>query len=290
MLLGVAVHRLWPEDSESLGGSVANARLAERLGFDHVIAGSHVLRGSVGLSLDPVVLLSAVAGATSRIRMVSSVLIAPLYHPVVVAHQAASLDLLSDGRFVLGVGTGWDAEEFRALGVPFSERGRRTNEALAAVRELWQGTSPSGKLGVPPVTPGGPPVWVGGSSDPAFRRALRFGQAWYGSGDPASVTAARSRIGELAEDVGRDPASLGTTVVAFLVPPGFRQVGPSPGRLLGGVRPTPGSVLDELQQLRETGVTACSLWSPVDAEALPDVMAWAAEELLPKVTPAEGVA
>lgn len=276
MQIGFAPHRLWPTDPADLTAVLDTARLVERLGFDHVIAGTHLLAGDLGLSPDPLVMLSAVAGATSRIRVATSILTAPLYQPIVVAHQAATLDALSGGRFVLGVGTGWDRDEFDAVGVPFAERGKRTDESLATLRALWRGESDR-SLGMPPRTPDGPPVWIGGSSDAAFRRALRFGTAWHGSGDPEAVTAVGARIAQLAEGTDRDPATLDLTVVAMLVPPGFELAGRSPGRLLGGDRPSRESIVDELGRLEEAGVGTCSLWAPVDSAALPDVLEWAAE-------------
>lgn len=156
MRLGVAPHRLWPAHEDELDGALETARTAEELGFDHLIASSHLLAGAVGVTPDPLVLLSAVAGATTRIRLVTSVLILPLYQPVVVAHQTATLDRLSGGRFTLGVGTGWDTAEFAAAGVPFTGRGRRADEQLDTVRTLWRDEGEV-RLGVRPRTPGGRP-------------------------------------------------------------------------------------------------------------------------------------
>ena len=278
MHIGFAPHRLWPTDPADLADVLETARLIEHLGFGHVIAGTHLLAGDLGLSPDPMVLLSAVAGATSRVRVASSILIAPLYEPVVVAHQAATLDALSGGRFVLGVGTGWDRAEFDAVGVPFAERGKRTDAALATLRALWRGESEL-SLGMPPSTPGGPPVWVGGASDAAFRRALRFGDGLARLRRPgrrrrgpcphrAARRGHRPRPGHPRADRRRhaDPARL-------------RAVRQVPGRLLGGGQPSRESVVDELGRLAEAGVSTCSLWAPVDAAALPDVLAWAAELL-----------
>ena len=276
MHLGFAPHRLWPTAPADLADVLDTARLIENLGFDHVIAGHHLLAGDLGLSPDPLVLLSAVAGATTRVRVASSILIAPLYDPLVAAHQAATLDALSDGRFVLGVGTGWDRAEFAAVGIPFEERGKRTDAGLAAMRALWRGESEH-SLGMAPGTPDGPPIWIGGTSDAALRRALRFGTAWHGSGDPETVAATRTRIAHLAESTDRDPSTLDLTTVAMLLPPGFELSGKSPGPLLGGDRPSRESVVDELGRLSDAGVGSCSLWAPVDAAALPDVLAWAAE-------------
>jgi probable F420-dependent oxidoreductase len=282
MRLGVAPHRLWPAHEDELDGVLEIARTAEELGFDHLIASSHLLAGAVGVTPDPLVLLSAVAGATTRIGLVTSVLILPLYNPVVVAHQTATLDRLSGGRFTLGVGTGWDTAEFEAAGVPFAGRGRRADEQLDAVRKLWRDEAEV-RLGVRPRTPGGPPVWVGGHSDAALRRALRYGDAWHGSGlDAAGLTEVRARLVELGEEAGRDPATpLELTAGLMLVPPGFEAVVQPPGRHpLGGADPSAERVREELRRLADAGLTACSLWLPVATEALTDALGWVAEEIL----------
>jgi probable F420-dependent oxidoreductase len=282
MHLGVAPHRLWPEQDSDLQGVLETAQTAEHLGFHHIIAGSHVLTTDLGVTLDPLVLLSAVAGATSRIRIATSVLILPLYNPVILAHQAASLDFLSDGRFVLGVGTGWDADEFTAVGAPFGERGKRTDEHLAVIKALWRQEFRGARLGISPRTPGGPPIWVGGHSDAALRRALRFADGWHGSGaDPAAVAGVRKRLAGLAEPIGRDPATLALTLGSFLIPPGFRQAGQVPGHPLGGTRPSVHSVTEDLGLLKEAGLTTCSLWLPIAAPAMPDALAWISENIMP---------
>ncbi|MET7687380.1 TIGR03619 family F420-dependent LLM class oxidoreductase [Streptomyces sp. NPDC005483] len=283
MRLGVAPHRLWPAHEAELDGVLETARTAEELGFDHLIASSHLLAGAVGVTPDPLVLLSAVAGATTRIGLVTSVLILPLYNPVVVAHQAATLDRLSGGRFTLGVGTGWDIAEFDAAGVPFARRGRRADEQLDVVRKLWRGEDDEVRLGVRPRTPQGPPVWVGGHSDAALRRALRYGDAWHGSGlDAAGLAEVRGRLAVLGEESGRDPATpLELTAGQVLVPPGFEAAVRLPGRRpLGGAEASAERVREELGQLADAGLTACSLWLPVATEALPDALGWVAEEIL----------
>ncbi|MFJ4205157.1 TIGR03619 family F420-dependent LLM class oxidoreductase [Streptomyces sviceus] len=282
MRLGVAPHRLWPAHEDELEGVLDFARTAEELGFDHLIASSHLLAGSVGVTPDPLVLLSAVAGATTRIGLVTSVLILPLYNPVVVAHQTATLDRLSGGRFTLGVGTGWDTAEFEAAGVPFAGRGRRADEQLYVVRKLWRDEADV-RLGVLPRTPGGPPVWVGGHSDAALRRALRYGDAWHGFGlDAAGLTAVRGRLAELGEEAGRDPATpLELTAGLMLVPPGFETAVQPPGRHpLGGADASAERMREELRRLADVGLTACSLWLPVATEALTDALGWVAEEIL----------
>ncbi|MEU0413825.1 TIGR03619 family F420-dependent LLM class oxidoreductase [Streptomyces griseorubiginosus] len=267
---------------DEIDGVLETDRTAEELGFDHVIASSHLPAGAAGgVTPDPVVLLSAVAGATSRIGLVTSVLILPLYHPVVVAHRAATLDRLSGGRLTLGVGTGWDTAEFDAAGVPFAGRGRRADEQLEVVRALWRDEAEV-RLGVRPRRPGGPPVWVGGHSDAALRRALRYGDAWHGFGtDAAELAEVRGRLAVLGEEAGRVPAiPLELTAGLALVPPGFEAAVRPPGRPLGGAEPSAERVREELGELAETGLTACSLWLPVATEALPDALGWVAQEVL----------
>ncbi|MFD3497251.1 LLM class flavin-dependent oxidoreductase [Streptomyces sp. NPDC058676] len=283
MRIGVAPHRLWPAGEGELDGVLETARRAEELGFDHVVASSHLLAGNLGVTPDPLVLLSAVAGATTRIGLVTSVLILPLYNPVVVAHQTATLDRLSRGRFTLGIGTGWDAEEFAAAGVAFAGRGRRADEQLDLVRRLWRGGEGQPRLGVRPRTGGGPGVWVGGHSDAALRRALRYGDAWHGAGlEAAGLVEVRDRLAVLGEEAGRDPAMppLELTAGQFLLPPGFAAAVPPPGRPLGGADATAESVREELCQLAAAGLAACSLWLPVATDALPDALAWVADEVV----------
>jgi probable F420-dependent oxidoreductase len=270
------------------------ARKAEHLGFHYVLMSGHVLENRNGSAMDPLVMLSAVAGATSRIGLATSVLVAPYYHPVVLANQTATLDVLSNGRFVLGVGTGWNPDEFEALGVPLSQRGARTDEYLQVMKALWSGapTNHEGRFtllrqavgGVLPRTSGGPPVWVGGHSDAALRRALRFADGWHGGGiDHSGVAEVRSRLAVLGEEMGRDPATLQLTAVCFLTPPGFDQDRPAPGRLLGGPKPTAASVLDEIGLLQEAGISMCSLWMPLAGPQLTDALDWIAEEIMPRL-------
>lgn len=293
MQLGVAIQPVGPDGDGSL--TARNSELAERLGFDHLIMGSRVLDTSIGSAMDPIVLASLISGATSRIKIVTSVLVLPFRNPVILANQVASLDAVSQGRFVLGVGTGWDEKEFETTGIPHRERGARTSEHLDVLKTLWshrpadyEGKFTSFKqatLGVAPHTPGGPPVWVGGLSDAALLRALRFGEAWHGSGaDAPTVSKIRLRLQALSGRVGRDHTTLRLTNVGFLTPPGVPPALRWPGRLLGGPVPTRDSVLEELGLLAQAGISSMSLWMPVAAQAIPDALAWVAEEILPAVT------
>jgi alkanesulfonate monooxygenase SsuD/methylene tetrahydromethanopterin reductase-like flavin-dependent oxidoreductase (luciferase family) len=222
------------------------------------------------------------------------VLAAPYYPALVLANQAATLDVLSGGRLILGVGTGWNPQEFGAVGVPIWERGARTDDHLSAARTLWSQrpanydgrftTLRAAHLGVPPVTSGGPPVWVGGHSNAALRRALHLGDGWYGTGlSAAELTDVRRRLRELAGGEG-NAERLTLACAVFLTPPGFAAAVPSPGRPLGGAAPTAASVVDELGQLAEAGLTACTAWLPVAAGHMEKAMEWIAAEVMPQLT------
>jgi len=289
--LGVSLQPRWPLDD---GAAVLRAaRHAEELGFDHVAVGNRLLDSGLGLDNDPLVLLSAIAGATTRLRLLTSVLVTPYYPALVLANQAATLDVVSGGRLILGVGTGWNPAEFDAVGVPIRERGARTDDHLAAAKALWSGepadfdgrftTFREAKLGVPPVTPGGPPIWVGGSSDAALRRTLRFGAGWFGTDtDVAQVHDVRRRLRALAE-APADAERLTLAAAGFLTPPGIAQAVAVPGRPLGGDAPSAASVVDELGRLAEAGLTACTLWLPIAAEHLEKAMDWIATEVAPQL-------
>lgn len=289
--LGVSLQPRWPLDD---GAAALRAAVhAEEQGFDHVAVGNRLLDSGFGLDTDPFVLLSAVAGATTRLRLLTSVLVAPYYPALLLANQAATLDVVSGGRLLLGVGTGWNPGEFDAAGVPLRERGARTDDHLAAAKALWTRrpadfdgpftTLRAASLGVPPVTPGGPPVWVGGHSDVALRRALRFGDGWYGSGaDAEEVTGVRRRLRELAADPA-DADRLTLASMEFLTPPGVPALISPPGRPLGGPSPTGASVADDLGRLAEAGLTACTLWLPVAADHVEKATDWIAAEVMPRL-------
>lgn len=139
---------------------------------------------------DPLFVFQAAAGSTETLRFCTGVLILPQRPVLLTAKEVLSLDHLTTGRFELGVGSGWSWEEYAALGVPFAERGKRMDEYLEVLRLVWteERASYDGRfvsfdglvLNPKPVTPGGPPVIVGGDSAPAMRRAARAGDGWYG--------------------------------------------------------------------------------------------------------------
>jgi probable F420-dependent oxidoreductase len=165
----------------------ARIQRIEALGFDSAWVGDHVSFHTP--TLDSLTVLGFVAALTSRIRFGPCVYLLALRHPTVTAKAAATLDVLSGGRLVLGVGVGGEfPKEFEACGIPRAERGARVDEGIAVCRALW-GPSPASFDGrfvrfvdvdvePKPVQPGGPPIWIGGRSDAALRRAARLGDGW----------------------------------------------------------------------------------------------------------------
>ncbi|CNE06334.1 flavin-dependent oxidoreductase%2C F420-dependent methylene-tetrahydromethanopterin reductase [Mycobacterium tuberculosis] len=171
-----------------LGRLVARARRAEELGLDSVWAGdSPVTRARA----DALVLLAAVAEATERVAVGTAVLLPALRHPILLAHQLATLDQLSDGRLIAGMGAGYPMPateaQFAALDVGFARRGSRMEESIEVMRRLWSGEAVSHRgehfafedvrIAPPPSRPGGPPVWLAGGG-PALARVARIADGW----------------------------------------------------------------------------------------------------------------
>jgi probable F420-dependent oxidoreductase len=168
---------------------------------------------------DPLIWMSFVAAATTTIKLATGILILPQHSPVVVAKQVASLDHLSGGRVLLGIGVGWLEEEFDAIGVPFADRGRRTDEYVAAMRELWSAERPSfhgefvqfdGAYCRPQPVNGQVPIIVGGHSLAAARRAGRLGDGFFPARGAAPELLGAAQTA--AEAAGRDSAALEITV------------------------------------------------------------------------------
>jgi probable F420-dependent oxidoreductase len=218
-----------------IGGDVgavrAYAQRVEELGYRHLLAYDHVLgadptvhrgwQGPYDLATtfhEPFVLFGYLAGITS-LELVTGIIILPQRQTALVAKQAAEVDLLTSGRFRLGIGLGWNAVEYEALGQDFSTRGQRMAEQVELLRRLW--TEPSvtfdGRFdrvtgaGLAPLPVQRPiPVWFGGQSDPAYRRIGRLADGWFPQVPPGpKLDQARSVVDEAAVAAGRDPAGIG---------------------------------------------------------------------------------
>jgi probable F420-dependent oxidoreductase len=220
----------------------AVAKAAEHRGFATLWAGEHVVMvddpvstypysedGKIAVPavadwLDPFICLSFAAAATASIGVATGVLLLPEHNPLLVAKQAASLDRLSNGRLTLGVGIGWSQEEFDALGVPFAHRAKRTAEYVEAIRSVWRDdiASFSGdfvdfdsiRVNPKPVRDGKIPIVLGGNSDAALRRVVRWADGWYGF-NLENVDAVAERVGlidRLCRDAGRDRGELRLSV------------------------------------------------------------------------------
>ncbi len=228
-------------------GIRALAEKGEALGFDMVAAVDHVVipnsiesiypysptgkftpaSAGADMCLEIISLLSYLAAATERLALVTSVMVVPYRPAVLTAKMLATIDAMSGGRVVLGIGTGWMEEEFVALEVPpYAERGKVTDEYIAAFRELWTNPQPSfdGEYvkfdnitcEPKPVTAGGVPIWIGGESGPAMRRAGRIGDGWYPIGinpknplgTPEQYAGGVAKVRAIAEEAGRDPADV----------------------------------------------------------------------------------
>jgi alkanesulfonate monooxygenase SsuD/methylene tetrahydromethanopterin reductase-like flavin-dependent oxidoreductase (luciferase family) len=159
-----------------------------------------VLDRMVYRSVEPLAALSAAAAVTSRVRLVTMVVIGPLRNTVLLAKQAASLDLLSAGRLTLGLAIGARADDYRALGVDQGGRGRRLGEQLAELRTLWE----KGEVGPEPVQPGGPPLLAGGLSGEAFARMARGADGYvHGGGPPRAFAGAAAKAWAAWRDLER---------------------------------------------------------------------------------------
>ena len=198
---------------------LALAERAEALGFDSVWVGDSLLARP---RHEPLALLAGVAGRTRRVELGTAVLLSALRNPVLLAHQVATLDQVSEGRFILGVGIARDIPsiraEFVAAGVPFEKRVGRMLEGLRLCRALWTGKPidwderwqvHGGVLAPTPHRAGGPPIWLGGNGPASRRHVGRWFDGWFpNSPDAAAWVEQWAEIATVARECGRDPAGL----------------------------------------------------------------------------------
>jgi probable F420-dependent oxidoreductase len=219
------------EIGPDVGGVRSYGQGVEALGFDHIVAYDHVVGADPAVYAgwdgpydidtqfhEPFVLFGYLAACTS-LELVTGITILPQRPTVLVAKQAAEVDLLTGGRFRLGVGIGWNTVEYDALGQDFSTRGRRLEEQVALLRSLWTTRSVTmiGRfdqvtgVGIAPPPIQRPiPIWFGGATPKAFRRAGRLGDGWLPMMQPGpQLDAALETVAAGAEEAGRDPANIG---------------------------------------------------------------------------------
>jgi probable F420-dependent oxidoreductase len=231
-----------PEDLRAI------AQAAERLGFGYMTVSDHILcprsidakypyaddgefpwtQGGGGDCMEQFTLMAWLCAATTKLRLLTSVVVIPHRNPLFMAKSIATMDVLSGGRVSIGCGTGWMREEFEALGIaPFEKRGQVTNEYIGAMKALWTQENPSydGEFvkfrdvifDPKPVQKPHPPLWIGGESGPAMRRVAAVGDVWYPfASNPkfrlASADAYRDRaqrVQQAVAEAGRDPADVG---------------------------------------------------------------------------------
>lgn len=283
MRIGISLATFPPDDATGLR---AAAQQCERLGFDSIWIPDHVLWTFDRGFLDPIAEIGFLAGATERIGLGTSVLLTPYRNPILLANACASLDVLSRGRFTLGLGVGWSEKEFAALGVDYHRRGAITDAAIDTMQALWAGRAAEGTdlpLGTPPLTRGGPRLVIGGRSEAALGRAARLGAGWQGYQHfPEGVAAARDKLQQID---GGNRVELSDVV--DVAPPQLASQAGSPerrtteaaARVLGGPEPTLASIVDELGAMAAAGTALCVLRFPLKPALQGQAIDWAATEL-----------
>jgi probable F420-dependent oxidoreductase len=236
---------------EHAGHAVSRfAQTAEELGFDSLWTGDHVAVPRDSASMypygkellatgvipdaetastmmpsglpDALGVLQFAAACTERVKLGTTVLILAMRNPVITAQAFATLDVLSDGRAIAGIGVGWNREEFSTLAASFEQRGPRTDDYLEVMRRLWTLDDPSfagqyyeiGNVAFypRPIQVPHPPLWIGGNEEPALRRTVRFDGAWHFAYlDSRSIAERVDRLHRLADEAGKDPASFAVT-------------------------------------------------------------------------------
>ena len=246
MKIGIKLPVMSPATSEELRNFIENA---ERERFDSIWVGDHIVipeqldasqypylwRYDRKMSdlfpskwwLEAMTTCAFIAGASRRLQIGVGVLVVPMRRVVELAKQIATVDVVSGGRFIAGIGTGWCREEFDVLGAPFEDRGKRLDESVAVMRKLWSG----GVVGhdsdlinfapvhfePKPVQEGGPPIWVGGQSSFALRRTVRLGNGWQAVElSPDDFRDSSRKLDGMLQEAGRDPRSVVRSVATRL--------------------------------------------------------------------------
>ena len=286
----------FPATTEAI---VQTACKAEELGFDALFVNDHVIVDDSPRSepwrnvYDPLMVLSYVAARTSAIKLGTSVLIMPYRNPIVTAKMFATLDQMSGGRAIAGIGAGWNAEEYDALGVTFQQRGARTNEYLRLWKACWEPgpTTFHGRffsfdnmhVNPKPLQQPHPPIWIGGSGRPSLRRAARYADVWQPTPTalPDLITN-RAYLHDISAEMGKEPPR---TRMSFRV--NFSNI---TGSSNSGDRPTgqgtPEQVASDMKRYRqEAGLEEFQINfnGSGSLQQLLDSMDVLVEEVIPKV-------
>ncbi|MCI0439044.1 MAG: LLM class F420-dependent oxidoreductase [Chloroflexi bacterium] len=297
------------------GGELCRfAQAAEALGFESVWTGDHIVLPTEGTNqypytedgsfsrpsnapfLETMTTLAYIAACTSRIRIGSTVIILPYRNPVVQAKMFASLDVLTNGRVICGVGVGWLEKEFDTLGVPYSERGAMSDECLEVFKTLWTQDYPEfhGRFfrfdGIQfypkPVQKPHIPIWVGGHTRRAIRRVVAYGDAWHPTRQtPEYVASLLPYLRQQAEAAGRDPDEIKVSLKRTLH---FTDLGVSEGsggtRTLGAVVGTTDDVIDDIRHCTELGIGQLTYdFRTSDIGQCVRIMEHFAEKVVPRV-------
>jgi probable F420-dependent oxidoreductase len=212
-------------------------------------------------TFDPIVTLAFLASQTQRVRLGTSVLIAPFYSPIVLGKQLATLDIICKGRLTVGLGIGWSRDEYDAAGIPWERRGERADEFIQCLDALWTQDEvnfkgafyfvPPSRVEPKPVQKPRPPILIGGYSEAALRRAGRLGDGYTGGNMPPEKLAhIMSRVREHAERAGRDPARI---IVASRA--SFKVTSTAPGRNRSVFCGSLQDIRDDVRRYRDAGVT-----------------------------------
>lgn len=286
---------------------------AESLGFTYATVADHVIvpkdisvaypytvdgkYPGTGYHLETLMTMGFLAGATSRIRFITSVMILPYRNPVITAKMLASLDVLSGGRVIVGAGVGWMKEEFEAIGTePYDERGKVTDEYIAAYRVLWSSDKPkfNGKycrfdniIFLPkPVQKPTIPIWIGGHSKFAIRRAARIGDGWHPIGgvptiplEPEDMRRDREMLATYAAEAGRDAKKIHIALKGSLFDK-EKKIAGRRRRFMGEAADIAGDIHD----YRDAGVNTLifDVRRPSFTESL-ERMEWMAKEVITQV-------
>jgi probable F420-dependent oxidoreductase len=268
-------------------------KLAEELGYDSLWVMDHLFNvGYIQQRLDdkpyyhPMATLTYLSAVTTRITLGTSVMVLPYHNPVELAKYAATLDHFSGGRVVLGVGAGGMVEEFEALGIPTSQRGALSSEAIRVMRELWTKERAAVqsknwqfediRFFPKPVQEPHIPIWVGGGSDGARRRAATLGDGWHPNGvAPADYRSACDGVRDMASKAGRDPNALVMSVRINVAVPS--RAGER------GLTGESSQAVEVLSAYREAGCEhVCLSLDSGDVDALAETMRRFASDVVPR--------